>query len=48
VSGEEGVRDYRFLLPSPGRRGAGGEVKIVLVEFTLSYAINIDYIQARE
>jgi hypothetical protein len=36
LKGEGGVMTKeKFLLPSPRRRGAGGEVKIALVELTL-------------
>jgi hypothetical protein len=37
LKGEGGVmRKEKFLLPSPRRRGVGGEVKIALVELTLT------------
>ncbi|OKH42329.1 hypothetical protein FACHB389_01340 [Nostoc calcicola FACHB-389] len=36
LKGEGGARKIKVLLPSPRRRGVGGEVKTVLIELTLN------------
>ncbi|MFN6541422.1 MAG: hypothetical protein RM021_034465, partial [Nostoc sp. EkiNYC01] len=42
LKGEGGARKIKVLLPSPRRRGVGGEVKTVLIELTLKYCNPID------